>query len=307
MSTIAYLGPEGTFTDAACAALVDQLEDAAAATRTVAYPTIPAALAAVRDGQADYAVVPYENSVDGPVTPTFDALAQTPRLQILAEQELPIEFSILVRPGTTLAEVTSFATHPVAAAQVTGWLDRNLPGIQPQLVSSTAAAATLVAEGAVDAAAAPARAGVLLGLESLADGVADYRGTVTSFVLVGQPQLPPARTGADRTAVAVEVANAPGMLVTVLTEFASRQVDLARLVARPTKEQFGLYVFLIEVHGHLDAPLLAEALQGVYRHATSVLYLGSWPAFHRKIGVNPPSDHGAADWVARLRAGEDVT
>ena len=127
-----------------------------------------AALAAVRKGEADFACVAIENSVDGPVTPTFDALTMGPELQIYRETEIGVEFSILVRPGTDPASVRSFTTHPVAYPQVKQWVDANLPGVDFHSATSNAAAAHLVADGVHDACAAPARAGELLGLEAIA-------------------------------------------------------------------------------------------------------------------------------------------
>src|SRR5699024_5402222 len=128
-----------------------------------------------------------ESSVDGPVSHTEDALANGEPLQIYQEVLVPVEFSILVRPGVSAESVETFTTHPVAEAQVRGWVGENLPGVRFIPASSNAAAAAAVAAGEVDAAASPARAGEIHGLEALAAGVADVAGAYTRFVLVGRP------------------------------------------------------------------------------------------------------------------------
>src|SRR5699024_6958281 len=163
MTTVTYLGPAGTFTEAALLAMARRGE-IDPAVETVPVDSPGAALAAVRKGDADYACVAIENSVDGPVTPTFDALTMGPELQIYRETEIGVEFSILVRPGTDPGAIRSFTTHPVAYPQVKQWVDANLPGVEFHSASSNAAAAHLVADGVHDACAAPARAGELLGL-----------------------------------------------------------------------------------------------------------------------------------------------
>lgn len=303
---VAYLGPQGTFTEQAVLNFTAAGHlPADAAHRTVSSPA--AALDLVREGAAEYAVVALESSVDGPVTQTFDSLADGEPVQILREHDVPVVFSILVRPGTRLEDIRTFTTHPVANAQVRGWLTANLPDAEFIPASSNGAAAAAVAAGDADAAAAPARAGVIHGLESLADGVADIVGAHTRFVLVGRPQAPTARTGNDRTAIVLQVPNVPASLVMALMELATRRVDMSRIESRPTREKAGTYNFHVEFVGHLDDPAVAEALAGLHRYCSRLRYLGSWPqegwvgGVDGPAGAVPPDYAASRDWVRSLR------
>lgn len=307
MTTVAYLGPPGTFTDAALQrlratghtrALLDGAEAVPATTPTEA-------LAKVRSGEADYACVPFENSVDGTVAPTSDALATGERLQILAETELDVVFSVLVRPGTRPEDVAVFRTHPVAAAQVRGWLDENLPGARVETTNSTAAGAEEVAAGTADATAAPARAGEINGLAALAEGVNDVGGARTRFVLVGRPTAPPARTGADRTVVVLGLAHEPNSLVQALTEISVRGIDLTRIESRPTRVERFTYLFHLDLVGHLDDPAVAEALSALHRRTSWLRFLGSWPVADGSGTGHPPPGHpDDGEWLSALRRGD---
>ena len=169
MTSIAYLGPRGTFAEAALRAM-----PVSAAAELTSYPTVAAALDAVRSGTSTYALVPIENSVEGAVTGTLDELALGDPLVILDEQVIAIRFALLVRPGTALADVRRVATHPVAAAQCRAWLAANLADAEVVPESSNAVAAQAVGEGtAYDAAIASAAAAEAYGLEVLVDGIGD--------------------------------------------------------------------------------------------------------------------------------------
>lgn len=309
MTTVTYLGPAGTFTEAALLAMArrGEIDPAGAeAVETVPVDSPGAALAAVRKGEADFACVAIENSVDGPVTPTFDALTMGPELQIYREAEIGVEFSILVRPGTDPASVRSFTTHPVAYPQVKQWVDANLPGVDFHSATSNAAAAHLVADGVHDACAAPARAGELLGLEANAEGVADVRGARTRFVLVGRPGTPTPRTGVDRTSVSFTLRNEPGTLMRSMNEFAVRDINLTRIESRPTRESMGAYRFHIDVAGHIDDPAVSSALAALHLRAADLRFLGSWPATpgSATIDAGPPDVTDALNWVAELKEGK---
>lgn len=298
MRRVSYFGPAGTFTEAACRRLVD-----AATVELIPASTPPAALQLVREGKADAACVPIENSVEGSVPPTLDALASGARLQVVAEVELPVAFSILVRPGTSAADVRTVGTHPHAAAQVRQWLVEHLPHAQVHLGSSTAAAAHDVLAGTVDAAVATALVGEQLGLHALAEEVADVADARTRFVLVRSPCPPPERTGADRTAVVLSLANTPGALVQAMLEFSVRGIDLTRIESRPTRTTLGTYRFYLDCVGHLDDPAVAEALAALHRRCTDLRFLGSWPAAGPGPGSAPPPPGDAAQWVADIKNG----
>jgi prephenate dehydratase len=305
VARIAYLGPEGTFTEAAllqmtAARLVpgqgpDELQP-------LPIESTSAALDAVRHNVADYACVPIENSIDGSVTPTLDSLAIGSPLQVFAETTLDVAFSIVVKAGRSAADVCTLAAFPVAAAQVRQWVAANLAGAQPRPAYSNADAAQQVAEGRVDAAVTSPLAAAHWGLDTLADGVVDEPNAATRFLLVGPPGPPPARTGADRTSVVLRIDNTPGALLSALAEFAIRGIDLTRIESRPTRTGLGIYRFFADCVGHIDDDPVAEALKALHRRCADVRYLGSWPT-GSPAGALPPSADEALHWLARLREG----
>lgn len=299
MQRIAYLGPAGTFTEAAARALVDP-----ATCVLVPASTPAAAMELVRQGRAEGACVPIESSVEGPVPTTIDALATGTPLQVVAEAVLPVRFSVLVRPGTTVAEVRTVRTHPHAAAQVHQWLAAELPAAVLTLSTSTAAAAEDVLAGRTDAAVATALVGERLRLATLAGDVADVRDAETRFVLVTSPCPPPPPTGHDRTSVVLRLANTPGSLVTAMAELALRGIDLTRIESRPTRTGLGTYRFYLDWAGHVTDPLVAEALAALYRRCEDVRFLGSWPAASPDVGAAPRDPAGSRGWVDGLGKGQ---
>jgi prephenate dehydratase len=301
---IAYLGPEGTFTEAAL------IQMAAAGTipeahnvEPIAYESTAEALQAVRDGEADYACVPIENSIDGSIVPILDGLATGPPLQVFGELTLDVAFSIAVRAGQDPAAVRTVAAFPVAAAQVRHWMSEHLPSARVLPSNSNAAAALEVAQGRADAGVTTALAAQRYGLTELAAGVVDEPNARTRFVLVGSPAPPPARTGADRTSVVLRLENAPGALVAALTEFSIRDIDLTRIESRPTRIELGTYVFFLDCVGHIDDIAVAEALKALHRRCADVRYLGSWPT-GSATGAVPPEMDEASRWLQGLRDGK---
>jgi prephenate dehydratase len=300
----AYLGPEGTFTEAAFRAL-----DTAASAEPLPYPTIQAALAAVRDGSAERAVVPIESSVEGVVTATLDDLATGNDLVIRAELQLPIAFALLVRPGTQLSDVKTVGSHPQAQPQCRGWLASNLPDSEWVACASNAEAARQVAEGRLDAALAGAFAAPRYQLEVLASDVHDRASAVTRFVVVTQPGSLSAPTGTDRTSVAAFLGeDHPGALMEILTEFAVRGINLTTIQSRPTGDKLGQYYFFIDCEGHIDDARVGEALMGLRRVCAEVRFLGSYPrsdggSTQVRPGTSDSEFAEAAAWLGRLRYG----
>lgn len=300
MRRIAYFGPQGTFSEQAARSLATDEE-------LVAVDTIPLALAEVRAGAADAACVPVENSVEGPVTATLDGLATGDPLVAVAEALLPVRFSVLVAEG--VKRVHTIASHPHALAQVHDWVAANLPEAHPVAASSTAAAAVAVQRGEYDAAVAAPVAVEHYPLRVLATEVADVADARTRFLLVTAPGSPPESTGADRTSIVAAAVNRTGALYELLTEFASRGINLTRLDARPTKNSFGEYLFFLDFEGHIAEPRIGDALAGVRRRCVDVRFLGS----HRRADgvaatVEPPARNDdfieAAEWLAAVRKGE---
>ncbi len=306
MPRIAFLGPEGTFTEAALLKLSARglVPGNAAPDGITPIPTEspPAALAAVRSGDADYACVPIENSIEGTVLPTLDDLAIGTPLQIFAELTLDVSFTIVVRRGTPAADVATVAAFPVAAAQVRHWLAAHLPNAQLVPANSNAAAAHDVSHGRADAGVSTALAAERYGLTVLAADVVDEPNARTRFVLAGQPGPPPDRTGADRTSVVLRLDNVPGALVSAMTEFAIRDIDLTRIESRPTRTELGTYIFFLDCVGHIDDDAVAEALKALHRRCTDVRYLGSWPT-GAAAGAAPPRLDEASRWLSQLRKG----
>lgn len=302
MARIAYLGPEGTFTEAALLALAAAGSVPGGPPQPAPADSTQAALAAVRSGAADYACVPIENSIEGSVLPTLDSLATGTPLQIYAELALDVAFSIVTRPGVAAEGVKTVAAFPVAAAQVRRWLDEHLPDATVVAANSNAAAARDVADGHADAAVSTALAAQRYGLASLACGVVDEPNARTRFVLVGKPGPPPAPTGADRTSVVLRIDNAPGALVSAMSEFGIRDIDLTRIESRPTRTGLGSYLFFLDCVGHVNDSAVAEALKALHRRCADVRYLGSWPT-GAAVGTSPPRMDDAEEWLSRLREG----
>ncbi|OBG85019.1 prephenate dehydratase [Mycobacterium sp. E1715] len=308
MVRIAYLGPEGTFTEAALLQITAAglIPDRPGEVRRLPIDSTAAALDTVRDGGAEYACVPIENSIDGSVTPTLDSLAIGSPLQVFAETTLDVAFTIVIQPGRTAADVRTLAAFSVAAAQVRHWVATHLPEAELRPAYSNADAARQVAEGQADAGVTSPLAAAHWGLAALAEGVVDEPNARTRFLLVGLPGPPPARTGADRTAVVLRIDNAPGALLGALTEFGIRGIDLTRIESRPTRTSLGTYMFFADCVGHIDDDAVAEALKALHRRCADVRYLGSWPT-GSPAGVLPPPADEAARWLARLREGKPET
>ena len=300
----AYLGPEGTFTEAALLAF-----DSAAAGQAMPCVSIQATLDAVRTGAAERGIVPIENSVEGAVTATLDELASGTDLVICAEVPLPVAFALLARPGTGLADIHSVGGHPQAQAQCRRWLADRLPAASWRPAASNAEAARQVAEGQLDAALAGAFAADMYGLEVLVADAHDRADAVTRFVVVTQPGPLPAATGSDRTSLVAFLAeDHPGALMELLTEFAVRGINLMRIESRPTGDGLGRYYFFIDCEGHVDDARVGEALMGLRRVCTDVRFLGSYPRHdggptHIRAGTSDAEFAAAAAWLSRLRYG----
>jgi prephenate dehydratase len=299
----AYLGPEGTFSEAALRSL-----PAAQGVERVPCVSVGDALDAVRRGDVAAALVPLENSVEGSVSETLDELATGEPLQIVREVQLSVSFALLVRPGTTLAAVETVTTIPHAEAQVRGWLRSTLPGARFVAASSTADGARAVAAGEADAAVAAPLAAEHYRLEVLAADIADTPGAVTRFVLVAPPGPPPPPTGADRTSLVAFIADDhPGALLEVLTELAVRGVNLTRIESRPTGDGLGRYCFSMDAEGHIAQARVAEALAALRRLCADVRFLGSYPtadgsAPTERRGTSDEVFADAAAWVGKLRS-----
>jgi prephenate dehydratase len=283
ISRIAFLGPEGTFAHAALRSL-----PIATGARLLPTANVTLAIDAVRVGDADAALVPLENSVEGAVPATLDELANGAPLVIAEEVYLTVDFVLMTRGTRALDEIRSVATHPHAEAQVRRWLMTNLPGVEVALVGSTAGAARAVAQGEYEAAVGAAVAAELYGLDVLAHDIADSGGAVTRFVLLTRPGPPPPPTGNDRTTlVAFLRADHSGALLEILSEFGTRGVNLTRIESRPTKGRIGQYCFSIDCEGHIADERVGDAIAALHRVCGDVRYLGSYPRCDGEQGPVP--------------------
>jgi prephenate dehydratase len=303
---IGYLGPSGTFTELALNSQADL-----ASAEHVPFRTVPDVLDAVQAGDVKLGVVPIENSIEGMVNFTQDALVFDYDLFIQREIVLDIRHSLLGARGARLSDIGVLASIPVATAQCHAWLRRELRNVSVLPASSTAEAARMVGErvAAGDtswAAIAPAAAANSHGLSVLAEQIADHESNQTRFVLVGRDSLPP-RSGHDRTAIVVyQRADEPGSLISILQEFAARRINLSHLSSRPTKRGgLGDYCFIIYADGHIEDELLADALRELRAKQGTVKFLGSYPAAGAHAhGAREHADgrwKEADDWVAALR------
>lgn len=303
-----YLGPEGTFCEQA-------LRTVPAAERGVLAPSrsVSEALDAVREGDADAALVPVENSIGGQVGVTLDELANGAPLVITREVLLPVDFVLAARPGRGTDSVRTVAAHPQAAAQCRIWLRANLPDATVVEVLSNATAAARTAAGECDAAITAKIAAVRHRLSIVAGPIADHPDAVTRFLLISRPGPASAPTGDDLTSLAVYIAHdRVGALLAVLTELAVRGINLTRIESRPTGEKLGRYVFFLDCSGHVDETGMGEALAALRRICADVRFLGSYPRAPRAEAGPAPATPGTSDadfadaaaWLTRIRRGE---
>lgn len=305
--TYSYLGPAGTFTEAALSQVPEARNQIWKPVRNVAE-----ALDDVVQGRSDAAMIAIENSVDGGVSTAQDALATMPGIRIVGEYLVPVSFVLVARPGTSLADVSLVAAHPVAYAQCLIWLGRELPAHAHLPASSNVASALGLIDGSSDADAAIAPPGILEhhDLQLLAEDIGDNRQAVTRFVLVQRTVTPPPPTGADKTSLIVELPQEyPGALMEMLEQFATRGINLSLLASRPVGDALGRYRFVIDADGHIQDERMADALMGLRRFSPKVIFLGSYPRADRVINRYPDrySDDvfvEARDWLRSLVAGE---
>ena len=304
---IAFLGPEGTFSEQALLSQPDY-----SAMELVPFASIPDVLRAVSAGDVEVGFVPIENAIEGSVNVTLDALIFDHDLKMQREVVIPIVMCLLAPPGVALGDVERIVSMPVATAQCRGFLGEKLPGVAEEAANSTAEAARVVAAEADGRTAAigTALAAKVHGLEVLAEDIEDHPENSTRFVAVSQRGVP-APTGHDKTSIVVfQKADVPGSLLTILGEFAARGINLTRLESRPTKRGLGDYCFIIDLEGHVADQLVADALRDLKSKHEDVLFLGSYHA----AGEHGPEVRRHAEtawreadaWLDRLRAEIDA-
>ena len=300
--TYSYLGPAGTFTEAA----LKQVPEAEGAVWNPVN-NVGEALGDVVEGRSTAAIIAIENSIEGGVSASQDALAVIPNLRIVGEYLVPVNFVLVARPGTTLDDVKVINAHPVAYGQTHLWLDAHLPshGHIPS-TSNVAAAAALFENDFADAAVAPPGITAHHDVVVLAENIGDNPNAVTRFVLVSRTTELPEPTGADKTSIIAELPdNNAGRLVEMLEQFSTRGVNMSLLESRPIGDALGRNRFIIDLDGHVRDERVADALLGLKRFSPNVIFLGSYPRADREqIVVIPQYDNDAfveaRSWLSGL-------
>ena len=266
----AYLGPVGTFTEAALKKITCDSDI------LIPYANVTAALNAVRSGDAQFALVPIENSVEGVVARTLDELATGEPLTIAGEVTLPVSFALMAKPGTT--NIVRIGTHPHAESQCRAYIAKNYPHAEIVPTNSTSAAAELVGKGELDAAIASTAAATHFGLEILAENIGDNTEAVTRFISAQKPGWIPEPTGHDRTSMAIFIdIDHAGALLEILQVFAKNSVNLTFIQSRPTGRELGHYHFIIDVEGHINDPAVGDSVAELREICDDIRFLGSYP------------------------------
>jgi len=266
--TIGYLGPAGTYTEAAA---IKQFGHFAG---TMSLASIDEVFREVETGSVQYGVVPVENSTEGMVNHTLDCFMDSP-LTICAEVELPIHHALMVGAEAGSENITEILSHSQSLAQCRAWLDAHYPGVPRTPVNSNAEAARLVADQPGKAAIAGDMAAERYGLRVLANNIEDHADNKTRFLVIGHQRVGP--SGRDKTSILVSVRNEPGALYRVLEPFHRHGISLTRIETRPAKSGSWSYVFFIDFDGHISDPSIEAVMREVGAVAMAVRSLGSYP------------------------------
>jgi prephenate dehydratase len=275
---VGYLGPDGTVSYEALMSA-----PGAEAFELAPQPTLHEAVIAVHDGNVDRALVPIENSLEGSVNPTLDAIAfETEDVVIVGELRWPVHLHLVAAGPLELGEIRAVVSHPQASGQCGRFLREALPGVPVVAARSTADAVRQVAGGFESGAAAIGTRGAAdrYGCAILREDVEDDPGSETRFVWIARAGTAPDPGAHFKTALVFWGAGSsgPGWLVRCLAEFAERDVNLTRIESRPRRQRLGEYMFFLDLDGRSDDPAVASAIGGLRAHADVVRVLGSFPA-----------------------------
>jgi len=265
--TIAYLGPEGTFTEAAA------LKRFGSAIEEHSCATIDEVFRDVASGAAHYGVVPVENSTEGAIGRTLDLLMESP-LQICGEVMLPVHQCLLGRQSE-LSKIKTVYSHPQSLGQCQGWLNTHLPHAMRIPASSNAEAARMAGENPDGAAIAGSQAAAIFGLKVLMESIEDDANNTTRFLVLGKQQVAP--SGKDKTSLVMSAANRPGAVHDLLVPLAKHGVSMTKLESRPARSGLWEYVFYVDIEGHQADVNVSAALAELKKVAAFVKVLGSYP------------------------------
>jgi chorismate mutase/prephenate dehydratase len=265
--SVAFLGPLGTYSEEAANKQFGALPSA------MQCATIDEVFRAVESGKADYGVVPVENSTEGAIGRTLDLLLATP-LQACGEVDLAVHHNLLAKTNDRSA-IRIVYSHSQSLSQCHEWLNKNLPGVEQQAVSSNAEATKMAVENAGAAAIASHRAGEIYGLTVLAENIEDDPRNTTRFLVIANHDV--AASGQDKTSLAIATRNVPGAVVDLLTPLAENGVSMTKLESRPAQSGMWEYVFFVDIEGHRLDEKVAKALQSLQNKAAFLKVLGSYP------------------------------
>jgi prephenate dehydratase len=269
--TVAYLGPPGTNSEIAALRFYPDAQHEP-------LPSVPAVAAAVRAGAAARGIAAIENSLHGTVTETVDALIRDDHLAVCGEIVLPIEHCLMAAPGTPTADIEVIYSHPQSLGQCRRYLEEHFPAVRTEAALSNAEAVEIAMRTPRAAAIGPARAAQIYGAEIIEHGIEDSTVNKTRFVVLSREGAE--RTGDDKTSIAFAVAHdRPGTLVSVLHEFSDRAINMTKIESRPSGEELGVYIFLVDIEGHRDDAMVAQALAAVKEQAVFFRIFGSYPAW----------------------------
>ncbi len=264
---IAYLGPEGTFTQVAA------YKHFGNSVKTVAMSCIPDVFAAVQAGHADYGLVPVENSTEGVISHTLDMFIHSD-LKVCGEVEVRIHHQ-LANLNQDFSQIQKIYSHQQSFAQCRNWLDQNCPSIERLPVSSNAEAARLASEDATSAAICGFQAVDIFGLQVCHKNIEDLADNTTRFMVIGEMEV--AASGTDKTSILVSARNQPGALLDLLRPLAEHQLSMNKIESRPSPNKLWEYVFFIDIDGHQKDPKVANALKELHEQASLFKVLGSYP------------------------------
>jgi len=264
---IAFLGPEGTFTQAAA------LKHFGHSVHTVPLAGIDEVFREVESGAAQFGVVPIENSTEGVINHTLDLFVNSP-LRICGEVELRIHHHLLGK-AKVLKKISRVLSHQQSLAQCREWLDAKLPGVERVAVASNAEAARLAAKDASVLAIAGSSAAEIYRLNVLASNIEDEPDNTTRFLIIGR--LDPLPSGDDKTSLLVSGKNRAGSLMSLLAPLARHRINMTRIESRPARRGLWEYVFFVDVDGHMQDPKLRKAIAELEKEASFLKWLGSYP------------------------------
>ena len=297
---IAYLGPEGTFTEQALRSQEDLSKH-----EFISCKKFTDVLAATSKGEADYGFVAIENAIEGAVNITLDLLAFEHDLYICREVELNVDLNLVSQRGLSLDDIEMVFSHPVALAQCRNFLNSKLNHAESMAANSTAAAAEIAARKNNKAALATSLAAQRYNLDILEANVQDHPDNKTRFVLLSKDHIPPA-TGHDKSSVVLtQHTDGPGSLISILQEFAARNINLSSLTSRPVKTSLGDYCFIVDFQGHISDNVVADCLKVIKARHADVKFLGSYASCSiSKKSKNQSDDNmkSANMWLENIQA-----